>query len=94
MAKLYNVLISAEFKDIKEEAFKEICLRLEEHNLEQIATLTSAWEFAVEAEDESEAKDKALHEFTQVCCTFPFECAMVIHAGEGQIWRRRKRFES
>lgn len=93
MAQTYNVLIVAEFKDITEEAFKEICLRLEEHCLEKIPTLPTAWEYRVDASDESEAKDKALHEFNQVCCTFPFECAMLVHAGTGQILRRRKRFQ-
>ncbi len=90
---VFNVLVTAEFKDITDEAYKEICLRLEEHCLEKIPTLTSAWELKVEAEDESEAKDKALHEFNQVCCTYRFECAMLVHAGTGQIMRRRKRYQ-
>ena len=93
MPQVFNVLITAEFKNITEDAYKEICLRLEEHCLEKISTLESAWEFKVEAEDESEAKDKALHEFNQVCCTYPFECAMLVHAGTGQILRRRKRYQ-
>ena len=93
MAQTFNILIAAEFKDITEDAFKEICLRLEEHCLEKIPTLASAWEYKVEAEDESEAKDRALHEFNQVCCTFPFECAMLVHAGTSQILRRRKRYQ-
>ena len=79
---------------LTEEALNDISLRLEEHSLERIPTIATAWEYKIEAEDESEAKDKALHEFTQVCRTFPFECAMVIHAGTGQILRRRKKFES
>ena len=93
MAQTFNVLIAAEFKGITDEAFKEICLRLEEHCLEKIPTLASAWEYKVEAEGEPEAKDRALHEFNQVCCTFPFECAMLVHAGTSQILRRRKRYQ-
>ena len=93
MGQIFNVLITAEFKNIKEDAYKEICLRLEEHLLEKIPTLASAWEFKVEAEDESEAKHKALNEFNQVCCTYPFECAMLVHAGTSQILRRRKRYQ-
>ncbi len=93
MAQTFNVLIVAEFRDINDEVFKEICLRLEEHCLEKISTLASAWEYKIEAEDESSAKDRALHEFNQVCCTFPFECAILVHAGTGQIIRRRKRYQ-
>ena len=93
MSQTFNVLIVAEFKDITEDAYKEICLRLEEHCLEKISTLESAWEFKVEAGDESEAKDKTLHEFNQVCCTYRFECALLVHAGIGQILRRRKRYQ-
>ncbi|MEC7641805.1 MAG: hypothetical protein VYC17_06575 [Nitrospinota bacterium] len=90
----YNVLIVAEFKNITEDALKEIALRLEEHNLERIPTLNTAWEFKVEAADESEAKEKAMQEFVSVCRTYPFECAMLVHAGTSQILRRRKKFES
>ena len=93
MTQTFNVLIAAEFKDITEEAFQEICIRLEEHCLEKIPTLTSAWEHKVEAEDESEAKERTLHEFNQVCCTFPFECALLVQAGTSQILRRRKRYQ-
>ena len=93
MGTAFNVLIAVEFKDITEDSYKEICLRLEEHGLEKMPILASAWEFKVEAEDESEAKHKALHEFNQVCCTYPFECAMLVHAGTGQILRRRKRYQ-
>mgnify|MGYP001173436240 CR=1 FL=1 len=93
MPQVFNVLITAEFKNITEDAYKEICFRLEEHCLEKIPTLESAWEFKVAAEDESEAKHKALHEFNQVCCTYHFECAMLVHAGTGQILRRRKRYQ-
>ena len=90
----YNVLIVAEFKNITEEAIKEISLRLDEHNMERIPTLNTAWEFKAEAEGEPEAKEMAMQEFVNVCRTFPFECAMLVHAGTSQILRRRKKFES
>ena len=90
----YNVLIVAEFKGITEEAVKEIDLRLKEHNMERIPILKAAWEFKAEATDESAAKELAMQEFVNVCRTFPFECAMLVHAGTSQILRRRKRFES
>ncbi len=44
MGQIYNVLITAEFKGISEEAKKEIYERLEEHDFERIPTLASAWE--------------------------------------------------
>jgi len=91
---IYNVLIVAEFKNITEEAAREIALRLEEHGMEKIPTLSGAWEFKAEAGDEPEAKDKAMQEFVNVCRTYPFECAMLVHAGTSQILRRRKKFES
>ena len=94
MSKTYNVLIVAEFKDISEEALKNIVLRLEEHGLERIPILKTAWEYSIAAEDEAEAKDKCLQEFVNVCRTSPSECAMVVHAGTSQIIRRRKKFES
>jgi hypothetical protein len=94
MSQIYNVLIVAEFKDISEKALNGIALRLEEHGLERIPTLTTAWEYSTEAEDEAEAKDRCLQEFVNVCRTSPSECAMVVHAGTSQIIRRRKKFES
>lgn len=90
----YNVLIVAEFKNITEDAVKEISLRLEEHNMEKIPTLSTAWEFKAAAADEPEAKEMAMQEFVSVCRTYPFECAMLVHAGTSQILRRRKKFES
>jgi hypothetical protein len=94
MPQNFNVLIVAEFKDISEEALKNILLRLEEHGLERIPTLTTAWEYATEADDEATAKDRCLQEFVNVCRTSPAECALVVHAGTSQIIRRRKKFES
>lgn len=94
MPQVYNVLIATEFKNLDEESQKEIFERLEEHGLERIPTLTTAWEIKYEAEDETEAKDKALQAFTNVCRTYPFECSMLIHAGQGQILRRKKKFEA
>lgn len=91
---VYNVLIVAEFKGITEDATKEISMRLEEHGLERIPTLATAWEFKAEAADETDAKNKALNEFVTVCRTYPFECAMLVHAGTSQILRRKKKFEA
>ena len=93
MGQVYNVLIAAELKDINEDAEKEICDRLEEHGLERIPTLTSAWEMKCEAEDESEAKDQAIQIVVNICRTYPFELRMVVHAGTSQIIRRKKTFE-
>ena len=56
----YKVFITVEFKGLGEEAHKEIAERLEEHGLEKIPTVSSAWEYACEAEDETDAKDKAI----------------------------------
>ena len=60
MSQTYNVLIATELKGISEDAEREICERLEEHGLEKIPTLVSAWEMKCEANDESEAKDQAI----------------------------------
>ena len=93
MGQIYNVLITAEFKGISEEAKKEIYERLEEHNLERIPTLASAWEMKREAGDETDAKDQAIQIFVNVCRTYPFELRLVAHAGTSQIIRRKKTFE-
>ena len=93
MSQFYNVLIVTELKDINDDAEKEICERLEDHGLEKIPTLVSAWEMKCEAEDESEAKDHAIQIFVNVCRTYPFELRMVVHAGISQIIRRKKTFE-
>ena len=93
MSQIYNVLIATELKGISEDAEKEIRERLEDHGLEKIPTLTSAWEMKCEAEDESEAKDQVIQIFVNVCRTYPFELRMVVHAGTSQIIRRKKTFE-
>ncbi len=93
MGQIYNVLITAEFKGISEEAKKEIYERLEEHDLERIPTLASAWEMKREAGDETDAKDQAIQIFVNVCRTYPFELRLVAHAGTSQIIRRKKTFE-
>ena len=93
MSQIYYVLIATELKDISADAEKEICERLEEHGLEKIPTLTSAWEIKCEAEDESEAKDQVIQTFVNVCRTYPFELRMIAHAGTSQIIRRKKIFE-
>ena len=93
MGQIYNVLITAEFKGISEEAKKEIYERLEEHDLERIPTLASAWEVKYEAEDETDAKDRAIQIFVNICRTYPFELRLVAHAGTSQIIRRKKTFE-
>lgn len=91
---IYNVLIVAEFNDIREEDRKDVLLRLEEHGFEQIPTVANAWEMKCEAEDETDAKDKAIQSMTNVCRTHPFELKLLAHAGTSQILRRRKKFES
>ena len=93
MGKIYNVLITAEFKGISEEAKREIYERLEEHDLERIPTLASAWEVKYEAGDETDAKDRAIQIFVNICRTYPFELRLVAHAGTSQIIRRKKTFE-
>ena len=89
----YKVFIAVEFKGLSEEAHKEISERLEEHGLEKIPTLSSTWEFACEAEDESDAKDKAIQAFINVVRTHPCELGLVVQAGTSQILRRKKKFE-
>ena len=93
MRQIYNVLITAEFKGISEEAKREIYERLEEHDLERIPTLASAWEMKCKAGDETDAKDQAIQIFVNVCRTYPFELRLVAHAGTSQIIRRKKTFE-
>ncbi len=93
MAQAYNVLIVTEFNDIREEDEKEILERLEEHGVEKIPTVGSAWEMKCEAEDESEAKDQAIQTFINVARTYPFELKIVVHCGVSQILRRRKKFD-
>ena len=93
MSQIYNVLIATELKGISEDAEKEIRERLEDHGLEEIPTLSSAWEMKCEAEDESAAKDQVIQTFVNVCRTYPFELRMVVHAGTSQIIRRKKIFE-
>ena len=93
MSQTYNVLIATELKGISEDAEKEIDMRLEEHGLEKIPTLSSTWEMKCTAEDESEAKDQIIQIFVNVCRTYPFELRMVVHAGISQIIRRKKTFE-
>jgi len=93
LSQTYNVLIATELKGISEDAEKEIDMRLDEHGLEKIPTLSSTWEMKCAAEDESEAKDQAIQIFVNVCRTYPFELRMVVHAGISQIIRRKKTFE-
>jgi RNA-binding protein YhbY len=89
----YKVFISVEFKGLSEEAHKEIAERLEEHGLEKIPTISSAWEFACEAEDETDAKDNAIQTFVNIVRTYPCEMALVVQAGASQILRRKKKFD-
>ena len=94
MPQTYNVLVTAEFNNIAEEALKEILERLEEHGVERIPTVSSAWEISCEAGDETEAKEKAIETFVNVCRTYPFELKMVVQCGSSRILRRKKVFES
>ena len=93
MAETYNVLVVAEFNDIREEDKNEILERLEEHGVEKIPTVSSTWEMKCEAEDESEAKDQAIQTFINIARTYPFELKLVVHCGVSQILRRRKKFD-
>ncbi len=89
----YKVFIAVEFKDLNEEAHKEIAERLEEHGLEKIPTVSSTWEYACEAKDDTDAKDKAIQEFINVVRTHPCEMGIVVQAGTSQILRRKKKFD-
>ncbi|HIE41955.1 MAG TPA: hypothetical protein EYP95_01705 [Nitrospinaceae bacterium] len=88
----YKVFIAVEFIDLGEEGHKEILERLEEHGLEKIPTVSSAWEYACEANDETDAKDKAIQELVNVARTHPCEMKIVVQAGTSQILRRKKKF--
>jgi len=89
----YNVLVVTQFNDIAEDARKEIIHRLEEHGMESIPTIEGLWEMNCEAEDETDAKDKAIETFVNICRTYPFELRLVAQCGTSQIIRRRKKFE-
>lgn len=93
MSQVYNVLVAADFNNIEQDALKEILERLAEHGMEKIPTVSSAWEIQYEAEDESEAKDKAIQAFVNVCRTYPFELKLAVQCGTSQIIRRKKVFE-
>ncbi|MFQ5450013.1 MAG: hypothetical protein ACE5E9_05255 [Nitrospinaceae bacterium] len=93
MTQAYNVLIVAEFNDIREEDQKDIFLRMDEHGIEKIPTVSNAWEMKCEAEDETDAKDKAIQTLVNISRTHPFELKLVAHAGTTQILRRKKKFE-
>ena len=90
----YNVLVAAEFHNIAEGMEGEVALRLEEACFEKIPTLKTAWEIKVEATDETEAKNDAVDKFINVVRTYPFELKMLVHAGTGQILRKKKVFEA
>ena len=89
----YKVFVAVEFKGLAEEAHKEIAERLEEHGVEKIPTVSSAWEYACEAEDDTDAKDQAIQEFVNVVRTYPCEMGLVAQAGTSQILRRKKKFD-
>ncbi len=89
----YKVFIAVELKGLNEEAHKEITERLEEHGLEKIPTVSSAWEYACEAKDDTDAKDQAIQEFVNVVRTYPCEMGIVVQAGTSQILRRKKKFD-
>lgn len=89
----FNVLVATELNNLDEALASEMFLRLEEACFERIPTLKYAWEIALDAPDESEAKNDAIEKFVNVCRTCPFELKMLVHAGTGQILRRKKTFE-
>jgi len=89
----YNVLIAAEYIDLNPDVKQEMFLRIEEHGFEKIPTVSAAWELACEANDETDAKDRALDAFVNVCRTYPFELRLVVQCGTSQVLRRKKKFE-
>lgn len=89
----FNILLAAEFHNLNEELVKERDQRLEEACFEKIPTIAEAWEIALEAPDEAEAKNDAIGKFTDAIRTYPCELKLVVHAGTSQILRRKKVFE-
>ncbi len=89
----FNVLVVTDLNNFDEAHESELLLRLEEACFERIPTLKYAWETTLDAPDESEAKNDAVEKFVNVCRTYPFELKMLVHAGTGQILRRKKTFE-
>lgn len=89
----FNVLVATEFHDLNEELVKERDLRLEEAGFERIPTIAEAWEIALDASDEAEAKNDAIDKFVNAIRTYPCELKLVVHAGTSQILRRKKVFE-
>ncbi|MCA9483802.1 MAG: hypothetical protein KC553_08720 [Nitrospina sp.] len=89
----YNVLMAAEFHGFNPELVNERNQRLEEACFERIPTIEDAWEIAIEASDEAEAKNDAIEKFVNAIRTYPCELKLVVHAGESQILRRKKVFE-
>ena len=89
----YKVFIAVEFEGLAEEAHKEIAERLEEPGVEKIPTVSSAWEYTCEAEDDTDAKDKAIQAFVNIVRTYPCEMRLVVQAGTSQILRRKKKFD-
>ncbi len=82
-----------EIKGLAEEVHREIAERLEEHGVEKIPAISSAWEYACEADDDTDAKDKAMQVFINVVRTYPCEMGIVVQAGASQILRRKKKFD-
>ena len=93
LSQIFNVLVGAEFRNISEESRKDIYERLTEHGFEKIPTIEAAWEMRCEAEDETDAKDKAIQGFINVSRTYPFELGLVVQCGTSQILRRKKKFD-
>jgi len=93
LSQVFNVLVAADFNNIAPESLSEVQDRLVEHGMEKIPTVSSAWEIEIEAEDETDAKERAIEVFVNVCRTYPFELKMVVQCGTSQILRRKKVFE-
>ncbi len=89
----YNVLVAAEFHNLNEALINERNQRLEDACFEKIPTIEDAWEIALEAPDEAEAKNLAIEKFVNAIRTYPCELKMVVQAGTSQILRRKKVFE-
>ncbi len=89
----FNILLAAEFHNLKEELVRERDQRLEEACFEKIPTIAEAWEIAIDAVDDAEAKNDAIEKFVNAIRTYPCELKLVVHAGTSQILRRKKVFE-
>ena len=79
----FNVLVATDLHGLDEGMDRELFLRLEEACFERIPTLPYAWEIALEAPDESDAKNDAIEKFVNVCQKSCAACGSPPPPGEG-----------